>query len=118
VRHAWPAIHALLNAGHSLKDVHVWLAEIGIEIGYARLSDYTSKLKRGQKTDGDPIGAHEKGRPCTLPTERAASWPVASAVAEPEHLERKDDPLANMRDRERRPPGFRFNAEPDPKKLI
>ena len=39
IRQAWPDIKALFDAGHSLKDIWMWLNEIGIEIGYARLSD-------------------------------------------------------------------------------
>jgi hypothetical protein len=46
VRQAWPEIRALFEAGHSLKDIWLWLNEIGIEIGYARLSHYTGQLKR------------------------------------------------------------------------
>ena len=46
VRQAWPDIKALFDAGHSLKDIWMWLNEIGIEIGYARLSHYTGQLKR------------------------------------------------------------------------
>ena len=46
VRQAWPDIKALFDAGHSLEDIWMWLNEIGIEIGYARLSHYTGQLKR------------------------------------------------------------------------
>src|SRR5436305_3494332 len=46
IRQAWPDIKALFDAGHSLKDIWMWLNEIGIEIGYARLSHYTGQLKR------------------------------------------------------------------------
>ena len=46
VRQAWPDIKALFDAGHSLKDIWIWLNEIGIEIGYARLSHYTGQLRR------------------------------------------------------------------------
>ena len=46
VRQAWPDIKQLLDAGHSLKDVCQWLNEIGLQIGYARLSDYVSQLRR------------------------------------------------------------------------
>src|SRR3954447_4599074 len=46
VRQAWPDIKALFEAGHSLKDIRTWLNEIGIDIGYARLSDYTGQLRR------------------------------------------------------------------------
>ena len=50
VRQAWPDIKALFDAGHSLKDIWMWLNEIGIEIGYARLSHYTGQLKRRDQT--------------------------------------------------------------------
>ena len=42
----WPEIKVALAAGHRLKDIRTWLNEIGIEIGYARLSDYVGQLKR------------------------------------------------------------------------
>ena len=51
---AWPDIKALFDAGHSLKDIWIWLNEIGIEIGYARLSDYTGQLKRRDQTAAPP----------------------------------------------------------------
>ncbi len=118
VRHAWPEIRALLEAGHSLKDIHVWLREIGIEIGYARLSDYTGKLKRRDEaaaeaqrspyTNRPPAGTGSGEQDCTVPR----SDPESGTA------EREDDPLATVRDRERRQPGFQYNAEPDPKKLI
>ena len=46
VRQAWPDIKDLLSAGHSLKDICRWLNEIGIAIGYARLSHYLGELRR------------------------------------------------------------------------
>src|ERR1700733_1056503 len=49
VRQAWPEIKALLDSGHSLKDIWMWLNEIGIAIGYARLSDYLGRLKRREQ---------------------------------------------------------------------
>jgi hypothetical protein len=36
----------LLASGHSLKDICIWLNEIGVQIGYARLSDYVCQLRR------------------------------------------------------------------------
>jgi hypothetical protein len=46
VRQAWPDIKDLISAGHSLKDICRWLNEIGIAIGYARLSHYLGELRR------------------------------------------------------------------------
>ena len=45
VRQAWPEIRELLAAGHCLKDVCAWLNEIGLEIGYARLSHYIGQMR-------------------------------------------------------------------------
>jgi hypothetical protein len=118
VRQAWPEIKALFEAGHSLKDIWLWLNEIGIEIGYARLSHYTGQLKRRDRVfaerqriaeaDGNPDnksgGAQSIG---------GTVGPSELAVAE-----QQGDPLANVREREQHPPGFQYNAEPDPKKLI
>ena len=105
VRQAWPEIKALFEAGHSLKDICTWLNEIGIEIGYARLSHYTGQLKR---RDATVIN----GAPYQLPDSKPQE--VDSAGSD----EQRSDPLANVRDREERQPGFRFNSEPDGKKLI
>jgi hypothetical protein len=101
VRQAWPEIKHLLASGHSLKDICLWLDEIGLEIGYARLSDYVCQLRR-----------------------REGLLPVA--VVEPESLPETpnppppnpDNPLAHLIAREKKKTGFSFNAEPDPKKLI
>jgi hypothetical protein len=101
VRQAWPDIKALFEAGHSLKDIWMWLNEIGIEIGYARLSHYTGQLKRRDQA------------------------PAASTDGTSREISPKDDrspsandPLANIREREDRRSGFQYNSEPDVKKLI
>lgn len=45
VRQAWPEIKELIAVGHSLKDICAWLNEIGLEIGYARLSHYIGQMR-------------------------------------------------------------------------
>ena len=101
VRQAWPEIKQLLASGHSLKDICQWLNEIGLEIGYARLSDYVCQLRR-----------------------REAPLPVLSETeteTEPVMPERNMNliqPLAHILEREKRRDGFSYNPEPDPKKLI
>jgi hypothetical protein len=101
VRQAWPDIKALFEAGHSLKDIWVWLNEIGIEIGYARLSHYTGQLKRRDQA----LAASTDGAPRDISTALERT-PTAN------------DPLANIREREDRRSGFQYNSEPDIKKLI
>jgi hypothetical protein len=101
VRQAWPDIKALFEAGHSLKDIWAWLNEIGIEIGYARLSHYTGQLKRRDQA----LAASTDG------TSREISTELERSPA-------TNDPLANIREREDRRSGFQYNSEPDVKKLI
>ena len=120
IRQAWPDIKALFDAGHSLKDIWIWLNEIGIEIGYARLSHYTGQLKRRDQT-----AAHAATLPLIsdVPHVDGHSVPVATGTAremktEPQRLPTPNDPLANIREREERRSGFQYNSEPDVKKLI
>jgi hypothetical protein len=99
VRQAWPDIKQLLDAGHTLKDICRWLNEIGLQIGYARLSDYVCQLRRRDVL----AGAFTE---IVQPSEVAATEP--SSI----------HPLAHILDREKKRVGFDYNAEPDPKKLI
>jgi hypothetical protein len=121
IRQAWPDIKALFDAGHSLKDIWIWLNEIGIEIGYARLSHYIGKLKRRDQTAAPaatlPLIAGVPpidGSPVSTPTDGAAR----ESKTELQRPPMPDDPLANIREREDRRSGFQYNSEPDVKKLI
>ena len=121
VRQAWPDIKALFAAGHSLKDIWMWLNEIGIEIGYARLSHYVGQLRRreeaakslvsDQQSWNDTSGDARPDLPLSAITDRLDEQrsPTDSIPC---------DPLANIIERERRRPGFDYNSEPDIKKLI
>ncbi len=102
VRQAWPEIRELLDAGHSLKDVCRWLNEIGLQIGYARLSDYVTQLRR---------------RDTELP-KPSSNGPKDEVAAAKQEVEPPIQPLAHLVEREKKRTGFSFNAEPDPKKLI
>ena len=102
VRQAWPEIRELLDAGHSLKDVCRWLNEIGLQIGYARLSDYVTQLRRRDAELPKPSG----------------SGPKDEVPAAKQEVEPPIQPLAHLVEREKKRTGFSFNAEPDPKKLI
>jgi hypothetical protein len=121
IRQAWPDIKALFDAGHSLKDIWMWLNEIGIEIGYARLSHYTGQLKRRDQTAAPaamlpliPDVPRIDGASASPSTEDAAR----EIKTESQRSQMPNDPLANIRDREDRRSGFQYNSEPDVKKLI
>jgi hypothetical protein len=114
VRQAWPEIRQLLAAGHTLKDVCAWLNEIGLEIGYARLSDYVNQLRRAQTDTRDSGSVLQTTSPAAPPT------PQAVETARTEGMPAKPDPLANVRRSQAKRPGFQFRAaEPaDEKDLI
>ena len=119
VRQAWPDI----SAGHSLKDVWAWLNEIGLQIGYARLSDYIGQLRRRDKaaqlevreSKAEPSEAVEEVFTQTRPPVRSEAR--GSALLTGGHGKERD-PLANILERESKQPGFNYNEEPDRKKLI
>jgi hypothetical protein len=121
IRQAWPDIKALFDAGHSLKDIWMWLNEIGIEIGYARLSDYISQLKRRDQTAAPPAtlpliaGVLPIDGPSVTPSIEGAA---RESKTEFQRSQTPNDPLANIREREDRRSGFQYNSEPDVKKLI
>jgi hypothetical protein len=121
VRQAWPDIKALFAAGHSLKDIWTWLNEIGIEIGYARLSHYVGQLRRREEAAKSlAVGQQPLDDGAGLPQTDLASHAIADAVSEQQlgQMPGQGDPLANIIERERRRPGFDYNSEPDIKKLI
>lgn len=112
VRQAWPYIKELFEAGHSLKDVCAWLNEIGMDIGYARLSHYIGQLRRAEeaRSNGTPEGESTPPKLVPAPEEVHVASPAQDAEAV--------RPLANLLERDRNRPGFHFNSDPDPKKLI
>ena len=115
VRQAWPEIRALLAAGHTLKDVCTWVNEIGIEIGYARLSDYVNQLRRSQ-----PDARDSPSVPQTAPQTPRSAVPQAVDTFRTEGTPTTHDPLANLRRSEANRPGFHYRpAVPaDEKDLI
>ena len=121
IRQAWPDVKALLEAGHSLKDVCNWLNEVGIEIGYARLSDYTRRLRRhNQATVPADTAPPDPGssRASYQPGPQLIESTVRKTRTEAERALAVNDPIANIRERERQRPGFHFNSDLDIKKLI
>ena len=123
VRQAWPDIRDLLAAGHSLKDIRVWLNEIGLEIGYARLSDYIGRLRREDEAAQSEVrtlkpGLDETGAaPVTEANPERQNGLAQAAQPKADDGPRRN-PLASVLERQSNRPGFNYNAEPDPRKLI
>lgn len=121
VRQAWPDIKALFEAGHSLKDIWTWLNEIGIEIGYARLSHYTGQLRRRDRAaaKADSVASGQGGAQVVEHRQPAPVEGEPAELRQDENLPPPSaDPLANIREREGRHSGFQYNPDPDIKKLI
>jgi hypothetical protein len=113
VRQVWPDIRNLLAAGHTLKDIWTWLNEIGLQIGYARLSHYVGELRLRDQA--------AQAQVATWMAAQTAADHYSSARLTPQLTStrgRGPDPLANIVERESKRPGFNYNEEPDPKKLI
>ena len=109
----WPDVRNLLAAGHSLKDIWTWLNEIGLEIGYARLSHYVSQLRLRDQA------AQVQSAPRMVPQTAVAPYSMVRPVPQPTPAGGQSrDPLANVLEREKNRPGFQYNDVPDPKKLI
>ena|ERR1039457_6006522 len=120
IRWLWPEISEALAAGHTIGDIRRELALDGLEISYSNLRTHVARLRKSHahqptvKRQAEPpaspptdvqIGAP----PAVLPTNRAARAAQAAPY----------DPLANLRDRLTRRPGFQYDDRPpDEKELI
>ena len=112
VRQAWPDIRHLLASGHSLKDVWIWLKELGIDIPYTRLSEYVNQLRRAEDTPGDSRTSTATALPTTPPP---VAPPVDTGAAQEKRT--SHDPWANVRRSEANRPGFHYRpAVPEDEK--
>ena len=109
IRFAWPEIKAALERGHTLKAVHQRLQECGIAIGYRHLSSYVGRLRQRDRIASGPGSRVAQATTVARP-------PAESVIAE---KGAPNDPLANVRERTKKRPGFNFSDEPaDERKLI
>jgi hypothetical protein len=102
LRQVWPEIKAALGAGHRFKDIRQWLSEIGVEIGYARLSDYVGQLKRREAGLVAATAIPAAGEVAVVQDKPSVSHRRARSNME-------SDPLSNLQEHERRPALFAFN---------
>jgi len=110
VRQAWPDIKELLIAGHSLKDIWAWLNEIGLEIGYARLSHCISQLRLQDHAAQSQIQGLQR-RFASVPAEQQRQdQPAGQAETLPNLI---SDPLRNLREQRARKSGFEYGPFPN-----
>jgi hypothetical protein len=120
IRWLWPEIRAALAAGHSIGDVRRELALDGIQISYSKLRTYVAQLRRAHPQDTSPDCVPEPGVAASNGPSveiTSSAWvtrPATSSITPPVY-----DPLANLRERLTRRPGFQYDGRPpDEKELI
>ena len=111
VRQAWPEIKVLLAAGHSLKDIWTWLNEIGLEIGYARLSNCISLLRLRDQAAQSPFQDLRRGLASVPAEQQQQDQPAGQLGTSPIIM---SDPLRNLREQRATKRGFEYG--PFPKK--
>ena len=108
VRQVWSEIKNLLSAGHSLKDIWAWLSEIGLDIGYARLSHCIGQLRLQDQAAQPPIQDLLR-RLTPVPAPQAQQEQPADQA---ELRNETFDPLRDVRVRRARKSGFRPRKRP------
>lgn len=117
IRALWPEIEAVLAVGQSLRTVRQWLEdEAGVIVTVQSLGSYLTRIRRkGRATSalqasGAPEPEHASSQVTTQPSTSGAASPVAQPAF---------DPLANIRERTKKRPGFEYPpGPPDESKLI
>lgn len=114
IRALWPEIKAALDNGHSLKSVCDCLEGDGIKITVQTLGSYVTRIRRNvvaleTELPGTTSEASNVARTPAMPT-----TPRTTSLAE-----RSADPLANVREGQRKRSAFDYRPElADPKELI
>lgn len=111
VRALWPAIQAAIDNGQSLKNIRDWLAEEGVDLTYNQLTSYVGRIRRRENqgksaqpragesaANAKPVGNEGSGAPTRVTNPGAAA-------------ERADDPLANVRARQKERSTFEYNPD-------
>jgi len=111
IRRLWPQIKAALREGHTLKRIWECLNDDGVQLSYAKLRWHVATLRRleseGVEIEGGGTEA-QVTRSITAPTRTTSDSDAP-----------KRDPLANLRERMNKRPGFEFDERPpDPRKLL
>jgi len=116
LRSLWTEIKAALDNGHSLKAISECLAADGIAVSVRSLSVYVGRLRRGYVANPNlapPAKTVLAGNVIPRPIAKSESASVEQSQ------KRSRDPLANVRDRQKKRPGFDYRPElADPKQLI
>ena len=117
IRSLWPEIKAALDNGHSLQDIAECLAADGVAVNVRSLSVYVGRLRKNSTATKEPTRPSHtaSGRNVVIPSSTGKSQ-NSSADENPNGSR---DPLANVRERQKKRPGFDYRPElADPKELM
>jgi hypothetical protein len=120
IRWLWPEISEALAAGHTIGDIRRELALDGLEISYSNLRTHVARLRKSHPHQ--PTVNRRAEPPAPPPTNVPAGAQLAVPPTNPTSRAAEAapyDPIANLRDRLTRRPGFEYDDRPpDEKKLI
>jgi len=116
IRRLWPEIKAALDNGHSLKTISECLAADGIAVTFRELSVYVGRLRKKSLNVADV----RSGDRTPVPNGVARTATQQSTTRASEAAEQgARDPLANVKERQKKRSGFDYRPElADPKELI
>ena len=115
LRALWPEIKLALDSGHSLKVICDCLAADGITVTEKSLAVYIGRIRKRtvQKAVGTPGATAVIAATLTREQREQNASSAGTAAKKPR------DPLANVRERQAKRPGFDYRPElADPKELI
>ena len=116
IRNLWPEIKAALDNGHNLKSISECLAADGIAVTFRELSVYVGRLRKKALNPADlQAGSAVAIRDRFVSPAVPPSTPRSANARE----QGSRDPLANVRERQKKRSGFDYRPElADPKELI
>jgi hypothetical protein len=116
IRSLWPEIKAALDNGHSLKSISECLAADGIAVTFRELSVYVGRLR---KKPMNPAGLQSGTGRAILDGVVSTAVPPSTTPPADRTEQGSRDPLANVRERQKKRTGFDYRPElADPKELI
>lgn len=116
IRNLWPEIKVALDNGHSLKSISECLAADGIVVSFRELSVYVGRLRKKSINAADLQAASGGAIRDDIVSTTGLPSTTRSADASEQGSR---DPLANVRERQKKRPGFDYRPElADPKELI
>jgi len=108
IRALWPAIQSAIANGQTQRQICDWLNEEGVRITHNALRVYLSRIRKERR----------KERSDEAFVTMTAQLRTITDNATPELVNKPHDPLANLRERQQNRPGFHYDPDIKPEKLI